>query len=55
MLVQDIHGQCVSKLPFALHLSKGIPCGVPSDLSGSLSAKRRSLHSKFRIILLVLL
>jgi len=40
MLVQDIHGQCVSQLPVALDLSKGIPCGVPSDLSGTLSAKR---------------
>ena len=40
--------------PVALDLSKGIQCGVPSDLTGSCSAKR-SLHNKVRINLLVLL
>ena len=55
MLVQDIHGECVSQLPVALDLSKGIPCGVPLDLTVSCSAKRLSLHNKVRISLLVLL
>ena len=29
---------CVSQLPIALDLSKGIPCSVPSDLTVSCSA-----------------
>jgi len=41
--------------PVALDLSKGIPCGVPLDLTVSCSAKRLSLHNKVRISLLVLL
>jgi len=45
---QDVH-KCWFKIfmenvfhnyPLPLDLSKGIPCGVPSDLSGTLSAKR---------------